>query len=1234
MRPVRLFIEGLRSFRSPAAPIDFTGRDHLAIVGDTGAGKSSILEAITYALYGQATFTAQGNQELMNDTSTHLRVVLRFRVSGETWEVARTLRRDGQGRVGSPNAQLRRVGAGDETIEQVEQVRPVNDRIETLIGLDSGAFLRTVVLPQGRFARLLVEDRPAERSEILRQVWRTDELKAAGELAGATRERATRLRVQLEQAVSEYPEDPSAHLAQLTADLDRARERARATAAAAHEAEAVHETFRDALRAHTAAAAVIERLRAPVIDRAEERMAPIAARERAIAAQDAALVQQQAEIATRLAEVPDDTDGPGVPEVASALAMLPAVGPLVTAAETAAEEARRSADAAGQAADHATRTSVLAAAADERTARHAEQRPPLAAAVEAASDRRATVERRYADCRAGRSALDDAREALAACRNERAARAEQLDTATAGARRHETAATAAGDRLQAAQRASVENAAAYAREKQRLLEARDAADRRRLTVEQRYDACLARARAAQEAEQKLAGHREQRDSLTQRLEAADAEARETGRRRQEAHERMAAARRSDSAAAAARDLHAGNACPVCFRELPAGWAAPVAAGLHEAISAAEGADQAAEAAGNRVVVLATERAGVERLLDEAIGQADETGEASRISLKALGEDAGVELHGGLPDHDALLGPLDTALQAASDALERCERDHAARVETLARQEQEARDTWEAAQRASVATGQRVAALTAEVQGLDRQIDEAADRAGAAADALAAGFQALGEAAETMLADSLPDHDALLGPFDAAVRETADALQRYDHEHATLQNESNRRSSAAAAAAEAAAGAHRLARAKQDAATTALAQAHEAIRAVPAPFRPSLNLPADAAGLQKVDTTAVGERMAGAGDREQVLAGRAAERERLQKELAKAREERDALARRRAAEVSAPVSEVVHDLNEHRSTLMKAVWDLDLDEDVPATIASGDTGTLRSRIETLRTTTVNVTHAANEHADAAATRADAARTELATIAARFDDVDADDLDAIVEAARTAAGKAGFDELQAQNAANRFTGIIDDVQRLHALLDEAADKERALTDLENALKPGAFPKWLTLRRSRDLLVHASRMLGTMSGGRYAFVDPQDTDTQWRVLDRDSGQARSPASLSGGEQFIASLSLALGMVEMMARSGGRLESLFLDEGFGSLDRNNLDAAVQALGAVAAGGRMVGVISHVRAVAEQIDHVLAVTRGAAGSRVEWLTDRQRRRLSESDTGLEAASALAGLLE
>ena len=1234
MRPIHLTIEGLRSFRS-AVSIDFTGCDHVAVVGDTGAGKSSILEAITYALYGRTMFTAQGNQELMNDTSMHLRVVLRFEVSGEAWEVARTLKRDGHGKVGPASAQLRLVGDSNEAIRQIDKVGPVNKHIEKLIGLDGDAFLRTVVLPQGRFARLLVEDTPAAKAAILRQVWRLDELMAAGDLAGAARGQATLLLVKLKQHVEQYPGNPAAHLAQLTADFDRARERARAAAATADEAEAALKAFRDSNRERTAAAEVIEQLRTPVIDRTAEQVEQIAAIEREIAARDAAVVQRQAELATRLAEIPDDTDGPGVPEVASALATLPAIAPLATAAETAAEQARRSAGAAGQAAEHATRTSELAAAVDEQAARHAELRPPLAAAVEVASDRRATVERRYTDCEACRTALDDAQGVLATRQKERTACAEQLNAAGTEVRRDETAAKAAKERYRAAQSAAAENAASSAREKQRLQEDRDAADKRRLTVGHRYDECRSRVNAANEAERKLAEHREQRDALARRLEAAEAEARESRLRRQEADERVAAVRRSDSAAAAARDLHAGDACPVCLRELPAGWTAPDAAGLQEASSAAKAVGQAADAAGNRVVALATQQTSVERQIEDAAIQSDAASEALGNALRALGENTGVDPHGALPDQEALLDPLDTALRAASEALDRYERDHAAQVEALARQEQEAHDIWEAAQRASVATGQRVAALTADLQGLDRRGDEAGNLAGTAADALAASFLALGEAAGTTLTDTLPDRDFLLGPFEAAVRAASETLARHDDEHGELLNESNARSRAAAAAAEAADGARALAAAKRKAATDALAQVHQAIRAVPAPFQPSLDLPADPAGLQQVDTTAVGERAASAREREQVLAGRDAQRGRLQKEIAAARDERDTLARCKAAEVDVSISGIVRDLDDHRAVLMKAVWDLDLDEDVPATVDPWDTAALRARIEALRTTTANVTRDADAHANAAAIRADAARTELATVAARLArDIAGDDLDAIVEAARTTAEGAKFDELQKENEASQFALIVDDVRRLRALLDEATDTERALTDLENALKPGAFPKWLTLRRSRDLLVHASRMLDTMSGGRYAFVDPQDTDAQWRVLDRDSGQARSPASLSGGEQFIASLALALGMVEMMARSGGRLESLFLDEGFGSLDRNNLDTAVEALSTVAAGGRMVGVISHVRAVAEQVDHVLAVTRHATGSRVEWLSDTQRQHLSESDGGLDAATAMAGLLD
>ena len=152
--------------------------------------------------------------------------------------------------------------------------------------------------------------------------------------------------------------------------------------------------------------------------------------------------------------------------------------------------------------------------------------------------------------------------------------------------------------------------------------------------------------------------------------------------------------------------------------------------------------------------------------------------------------------------------------------------------------------------------------------------------------------------------------------------------------------------------------------------------------------------------------------------------------------------------------------------------------------------------------------------------------------------------------------------------------------------------------------------------------------------MSGGRYAFAELDDENAEWRVIDNDSGLARTPASLSGGEQFIASLALALGMVEMMARSGGRLESLWLDEGFGSLDRSNLDAAIEALASVAARGRMVAVISHIRAVADQVSHVLAVTRGVTGTQANWLDPNQRAQMATGDLESETASALSGLLD
>ena len=1048
MRPIHLTVEGLRSFRTPpfqdggTAPreptIDFTGRDHIAIIGDTGAGKSSILEAITYALYGQTTFTAQGNQELMNDTSTRLRVVLRFRVSGETWEVARALKRDGHGKVGPAVAQLRRIGTGDETIEQVALVKPVNERIEKLLGLDSDAFLRTVVLPQGRFARLLVEDKPSARSAILRQVWRTDELDEAGVLAGKARREAEMLRIQLEQAASEYPQDPATHLKRLQDAWDTARRLAAAASDDEQAASVAHEAALAADKARQTASDVAGRLHALDTGPAADRLAPIAAIERQLTAEDAALKERQAHLEDALARIPAD-DGPTIEAVTAALTTLQSLPSLANAGKDAGAALRASVEDASKRQTEAQRLAESAEAAEKRDAEHAAKRPPLDEAVREAQERRVSVERRHARCVELVADQDHVREQADAFRAEEAACARGLESA-----------------------------------------------------------------------------REQENRAAREAASAD--------------EHLAVAQRAESAAAAAHDLHPGEACPICRRDLPADWEAPDATRLVEARRVAKAAHDAAREAAGRATTLDAERRGIQRRIADA--------------------EAG-----------------------------------------LAESETRFRDA---------------------LQGLAREVELDTDA-------------------------PLPAREALVTPLEVTCRESAERLAEHDRAAEYLRDDAARQDKAAGVAQEAASSARALVERARRTGEEALQRLGTAIQTIPQPFRPGLDLPADVAEMHEADMGSVRERTESARQRAQVLEKRKREHDRLRSELDGAREARSILAERRAVEVDAPLEALVADLNAHLAVLVQSVSRLGLDTDVLAAVSARDAAALASHIGEFGRQAAEIAHAADEHSRAASDRAAAARDALAAIGERLGlelEIDVHDIEAVVVAARARADDARFEERRARESAEHFAGIVDNVRRLRALLQEVVDKERALGDLEDALKPGAFLKWLTLRRSRRLLVHASRMLGEMSGGKYAFVDPGDAEEQWRVLDRDSGRDRSPASLSGGEQFVASLSLALGMVEMMARSGGRLESLFLDEGFGSLDRNNLDAAVQALRTVAAGGRMVGVISHVRAVAEQIDHVLAVTRSATGSEAEWLTSRQRQHFSESDTGLEAASALAGLLE
>jgi exonuclease SbcC len=107
--------------------------------------------------------------------------------------------------------------------------------------------------------------------------------------------------------------------------------------------------------------------------------------------------------------------------------------------------------------------------------------------------------------------------------------------------------------------------------------------------------------------------------------------------------------------------------------------------------------------------------------------------------------------------------------------------------------------------------------------------------------------------------------------------------------------------------------------------------------------------------------------------------------------------------------------------------------------------------------------------------------------------------------------------------------------------------------------------------------------------------------------RVLDAYTGEEREVSSLSGGETFQASLALALGVADtVQAHTGGvHLEALFIDEGFGTLDPDNLQLAMDELDRLREGGRMIGIISHVGALRERIRCGIQVVASDQGSRV-----------------------------
>lgn len=145
---------------------------------------------------------------------------------------------------------------------------------------------------------------------------------------------------------------------------------------------------------------------------------------------------------------------------------------------------------------------------------------------------------------------------------------------------------------------------------------------------------------------------------------------------------------------------------------------------------------------------------------------------------------------------------------------------------------------------------------------------------------------------------------------------------------------------------------------------------------------------------------------------------------------------------------------------------------------------------------------------------------------------------------------------------------------------------------------------------------VIARANTRLLTMSGGQYELKRCSEAENNksqsglgLNVVDHYNGSERSVKTLSGGESFKASLCLALGLADEIQSSAGgiRLESMFVDEGFGSLDEESLQQAMKALSDLSEGNRLVGIISHVAELKDRIDTQIVVTKDkSGGSRVE----------------------------
>lgn len=191
---------------------------------------------------------------------------------------------------------------------------------------------------------------------------------------------------------------------------------------------------------------------------------------------------------------------------------------------------------------------------------------------------------------------------------------------------------------------------------------------------------------------------------------------------------------------------------------------------------------------------------------------------------------------------------------------------------------------------------------------------------------------------------------------------------------------------------------------------------------------------------------------------------------------------------------------------------------------------------------------------------------------------------------------------------RSISDRITAALEEIERVRQEQRNADDEHSVAGKLGQHLSAKGFEKWMLDEAIAELLDGASEIMLELSAGAYTLAIDERSNAFTVIDHRQAGERRSAKTLSGGETFLASLALALSLSDrlaQMASEGARLDAIFLDEGFGTLDAETLETVAAAIEGLAT-RRMVGLVTHVPAIAERVPVRFDVRKGPDTSTVE----------------------------